>query len=86
MIPSFRNDVEAAHYADQYKPLQTALEAPNAPSYASRYGHRAAAAAELCRTKILAGDTHGAHIASLALSISLNHDRPNLFDRVKRAA
>ena len=83
MIPSFRNDVEAALYADQHKPLQTALDAPNAPSYAARYGDRAAAAAELCRTKILAGDTRGAHIASLALSICL-HDRPHVFDRVKR--
>lgn len=81
MVPTFRNDVEAVRFAETHEPMRQALSEPNDRSYSYRYGDRAAEAAERCRTRIIAGDMQGAHIASLALSVCLFQDRPHLFDK-----
>ena len=71
MIQTFRNDLEAAHYAEQHQPLRHALAQPQPAAYAQAYGERAAAAAETCRLAARRGDARALALASLSLSTIL---------------
>ena len=87
MLPTFRNEIEAAIHAERHKPLQTALDIPNGPEYANHYGKRAAFAAENCRLTAKAGAMHSLCIHARSLSTILFHERPDLFEtRERRAA
>lgn len=74
MIPLFRNEIEAAMYAERFKPLKTALDTPVSEAYARQYGRRAANAAENCRLTLKAGATGSCAIHARSLSTILFHD------------
>ena len=80
MIPSFRNDIEAAHYAALHRPLHHALAEPQSPAYAQSYGARVAAAAEACRLAARRGDNNALGRASHSLSMVLFKERPETFE------
>lgn len=75
MIPNFRNDVEAARYAEINEPYRTALARPNGPEYAARYGMPAAVAAERCRKAAITGDQRTFRLQCMALSLLTNDGR-----------
>ncbi len=81
---TFRNDAEAQRHAALVRPYQLAC-APPGESYASRYGARAARAAENCRAAFARGDSHALQIHQHALSLVLFADQPQLFDVRRRA-
>lgn len=72
MIPSFRNDAEAAQFADINEPLRHALSAQNSHDYARQYGRPAADAAERCRKAALAGDQRSMRVHMMAMSLLNN--------------
>ena len=80
MIPNFRNDLEAAHFAEQHQPLRHALAQPQPAAYAQAYGERAAAAAEACRLAARRGDVRALALASLSLSTILFRHCPGVFE------
>jgi hypothetical protein len=80
MIPNFRNDLEAAHFAEQHQPLRHALAEPQPAAYAQAYGERAAAAAEACRLAARRGDVRALALTSLSLSTILFRYCPGVFE------
>jgi hypothetical protein len=86
MIPSFRNDIEAARYAELHQPLRQALAQPQPPAYAQAYGERAAAAAEACRVAARRGDARALELASLSLSTILFKHCPGVFETRNKEA
>jgi hypothetical protein len=80
MIPTFRNDIEAARYTELHQPLCHALAHPQPREYAQAYGERAAAAAEACRLAARRGDARALALASLSLSTILFRHCPGVFE------
>lgn len=74
---TFRNDTEAARFASLHRPFQSVGETPD---YASRYGARAANAAQGCRDAHARGDARSLQIHQHALALVLFADQPKLFD------
>lgn len=74
----FRNDFEAADYAEQAKPFEAA-HGPLDLSYARAYGARAADAATKCREASARSDQRALHLAMHSLSIHLYRERRDLF-------
>ncbi len=81
---SFRNDAEAQRHAALTRPYQLGC-APLGDGYASRYGARAARAAESCKAAQARGDLTALHIHQHALSLVLFADQPQLFSSRSRA-
>lgn len=84
IIPTFRNEIEAAMYAERFKPLKTALDTPLSLDYARRYGDRTAQAAEGCRVSLARGHMAQATLFARSLSAILFHERPSLFETRER--
>jgi hypothetical protein len=77
----FRNDAEAARFASLHRPFQSLGDPPD---YASRYGARAANAAQGCRDAHVRGDARSLQINQHALALVLFADQPQLFDVPQR--
>lgn len=87
MIPTFRNEFEAAKFAQIEKPYRNAF-GNLAEDYARLYGDRAADAAAKCRLAAANGNHLALHLNMVRLSNLLATDRPELFatKQEKRAA
>lgn len=79
MIPTFRNDAEAAAYAERHHPYTRAL-GPLNEDYAAQYGARAATAAQGCRDAFARGNARSLHVHGRALALVLFADQPQLFE------
>lgn len=77
MIPSFRNDADAARFAEVNEPYRRAMARPNGPEYAARYGSHAADAAERCRKAVISGDQRMLRLQCMALSLLTNTSQQN---------
>lgn len=79
MIPTFRNDAEAAAYAERHHPYSRAL-GPLNDGYAAQYGARAWAAAQGCRDAFARGNQRSLNVHVRALALILFADHPQLFE------
>jgi hypothetical protein len=79
VIPTFRNDAEAAAYAERHQPYAGA-QGPLSEDYAALYGARAWAAAQGCRDAFAQRNTRSLHVHARALALILFADHPQLFE------